>query len=435
MTEWIADWLFAGESQQLHNRSGQLKFYHKRGIMIRRIELRYSVLYCSGKVGVIMKLFHLSDLHIGLKLVNRDLYEDQKFIFNQIADYAKAEQPDAILIAGDIYDKSIPSAEAVELFDWFIMRLTEAVPHAAIMMVSGNHDSAQRVNCYRGILAKQNVYMIGLPPENATESIEKIVLTDAYGDVNFYLLPFVKPSMVKQIVGTDEKDNLLSYHDTVERLLAREQIDTAQRNVIVSHQFYLPKGSSTDTIARMDSEIVTVGNIDAVYSNVLEAFDYAALGHIHKPMCAGTEYMRYCGTPLACSVSEAGQQKGILSVTLGAKGERTVQVLPLTPMRQVRLLEGNLDEILQMASDDYVSILLTDDVDLDIVDMQDRIRAAFPNVLEIRRAVQRKANYTRTTAAEQNLSPFALCCAFLKDLDDTEKEILQDVILTVQGVK
>ena len=143
-----------------------------------------------------MKFFHISDLHIGLKLVNRDLREDQEYILRQIVQAAKREQPDAVVIAGDLYDKAAPSAEAVEVFGNFITDLTSAVPGAAVMMISGNHDSAPRVDCFRGVLFRQNVYMIGMPPQKEEDTIEKVVLQDAYGKVNFYLLPFVKPSAV-----------------------------------------------------------------------------------------------------------------------------------------------------------------------------------------------------------------------------------------------
>ena len=267
-----------------------------------------------------MKFFHLSDLHIGLKLMNRDLREDQEYILKEITEYAEEEKPDAVVIAGDIYDKAVPSAEAVEVLDHFIKELTEAVPEAVIMMISGNHDSAPRVNCFRSVLSKQNLYMVGQPPRKEDEYIEKVTLQDKYGNVNFCLLPFVKPSMVKNIVGTDENGNNLSYNETVRKLLQRENINTEERNVLVSHQFYLPTGKKTEEIERMESEIRTVGNIDEVSAEVLEIFDYAALGHIHKPMKVGSETLRYCGTPLACSVSEAGQEKGIIVVEMGEKG-------------------------------------------------------------------------------------------------------------------
>lgn len=385
-----------------------------------------------------MKFFHLSDLHIGLKLMNRDLREEQMDILRQVTDLAREEQPDAVVIAGDIYDKAVPAAEAVEVFDSFITELKRAVPEAEMMLISGNHDSGLRLNCFREILDEQKVHMIGLPPRREEEYIEKVTLQDEFGPVNFYLLPFVKPSMVKQIVGVDENGNNLSYDATLHKLIAREEVNTAERNVLVSHQFYLPVGENAESVERMDSEICTVGNIDAVASDVLEAFDYAALGHIHKPMKVGSELYRYCGTPLACSVSEAGQQKGVIMVEIGEKDSKTsvkITVLPLKPLREVRIIKGSLEEVLAQACEDFVTVILTDRVDLDIMDMQDRIRMAFPYLLEIRREVLRKANYSEQLMAEKEQDPFELCCSFLKDLDDEEKTILRDVIYTVQGVK
>ena len=385
-----------------------------------------------------MKFFHLSDLHIGLKLMNRDLREEQMDILRQVTDLAREEQPDAVVIAGDIYDKAVPAAEAVEVFDSFITELRRAVPEAEMMLISGNHDSGLRLNCFREILDEQKVHMIGLPPRREEEYIEKVTIQDAFGPVNFYLLPFVKPSMVKQIVGVDENGNNLSYDATLHKLIAREEVNTAERNVLVSHQFYLPMGGDAEKVERMDSEIRTVGNIDAVAADVLEAFDYAALGHIHKPMKVGSELYRYCGTPLACSVSEAGQQKGVIMVEIGEKDSKTsvkMTVLPLKPLREVRIIKGSLEEVLAQACEDFVTVILTDKVDLDIIDMQDRIRMAFPYLLEIRREVFRKADYSEQLMAEKEQDPFELCCSFLKDLDDEEKTILRDVIHTVQGVK
>lgn len=385
-----------------------------------------------------MKFFHLSDLHIGLKLMNRDLREEQMDILRQVIDLAREEQPDAVVIAGDIYDKAVPAAEAVEVFDSFITELKRAVPETEMMLISGNHDSGLRLNCFREILDEQKVHMIGLPPRREEEYIEKVTLQDAFGPVNFYLLPFVKPSMVKQIVGVDENGNNLSYDATLHKLIAREEVNTAERNVLVSHQFYLPVGENAESVERMDSEIRTVGNIDAVAADVLEVFDYAALGHIHKPMKVGSELNRYCGTPLACSVSEAGQQKGVIMVEIGEKDSKTsvkITVLPLKPLREVRIIKGSLEEVLAQACEDFVTVILTDRVDLDIMDMQDRIRMAFPYLLEIRREVLRKADYSEQLMAEKEQDPFELCCSFLKDLDDEEKTILRDVIHTVQGVK
>ena len=171
-----------------------------------------------------MKFFHLSDLHIGLKLINRDLREDQEYILKQITDMAEREKPDAVLIAGDIYDKAVPSAEAVEVFDRFIAGLAAALPDASIMLISGNHDSGPRLNCFRSVLSRQSVYMIGMPPTAPEDHIEKVVLRDEYGRVNFYLLPFVRPSMVRQITGSDENGNVLSYNETLRRLIEREEL-------------------------------------------------------------------------------------------------------------------------------------------------------------------------------------------------------------------
>ena len=382
-----------------------------------------------------MKFFHLSDLHIGLKLFNRDLREDQEYILKQIIQLAAKEEPDAILIAGDIYDKAVPSAEAVEVFDHFIASLTAALPDAAIMMISGNHDSGQRINCFRSVLSRQNVHMIGLPPRTEEEHIQKVVLADVYGDVNFYLLPFVRPSVVRKIVGGDENGNNLSYNDTLHRLISRERIDETARNVLVSHQFYLPAGKKAEDVERMDSEVRTVGNIDQVWSDILEGFDYAALGHIHKPMKVGGERFRYCGTPLACSVSEAGQEKGVILVEMKEKGKTEIKVLPLHPLRQVRLIRGNLEDVLKQRCGDYVSVILTDQTDLDLFDMQDRIRNCFPHLLEIRREYQPKADYSVAISQEKMPDPFELCCAFLKEADEEEKDLLQDVIHTVLEVK
>ena len=381
-----------------------------------------------------MKFFHLSDLHIGLKLFNRDLREDQEYILRQITDIAVREQPQAVVIAGDIYDKAVPSAEAVEVFDRFIAGLNSALPDTAVMMIAGNHDSGPRINCFRSVLSRQNVYMIGQPPRVEGEQIEKVILEDESGPVNFYLLPFVRPSMVKQLTGVDENGNNLSYDETLRRLIGREEIDPSQRNVIVSHQFYLPSGTDAEAVERMDSEIRTVGNIDQVSADILEQFDYAALGHIHKPMKVGSEFIRYCGTPLACSVSEAGQQKGIIMVELGNKGDRKTTILPLEPLRQVRVIRGELAEVLEQACGDYVTVILTDKADLDIFDMQDKIRSAFPNLLEIRRETVRRTDYERAYAVQEELDPFELCCAFLNEPDEDEKALLRDVINTVREV-
>ena len=380
-----------------------------------------------------MRFFHLSDLHIGLRLLNRDMREDQEYILHDIVRQAAEYQPDAVIIAGDIYDKSVPSAEAVEVFDHFVGELREAVPKAVIMMISGNHDSAARVDCFRTVLSKQNLYMVGQPPKREGEFMEKIRLQDDCGQVNFYLLPFVKPSMVREIVGTEEDGSLLTYHETIRKLIGREEIDRRERNVFVSHQFYVPEGSGAGEVERMESEVRTVGNIDAVGAKLLSVFDYAALGHIHKPMEMGGGRIRYCGTPLACSVSEAGQEKGIVMVELREKGNIEIVKLPLKPLREVRVVRGKLAEVLSRGCEDYVTVVLTDKADQDISDMRERLYLAFPNLLEIRRETERKADYGSEIDGEALLDPFDLCCLFLKDMDEQDKAVMRDVINTVKG--
>lgn len=382
-----------------------------------------------------LKIFHLSDLHIGLRLLNRDFREDQEYVLDQIVVAAGEEKPDAVVIAGDIYDKPVPSGEAVEVFNRFIQGLREASPRSEIMAISGNHDSGLRLNLFREILKSQKIHMIGLPPQTPGEYVEKVVLEDEFGKVNFYLLPFVRPSMVKSIVGTDEKGNSLSYDQTIRRLLEREAVEERERNVLVSHQFYLPVGTEADQVERMDSEIQTVGNIDQVGGDVLEKFDYGALGHIHKPMKVGDDRFRYCGTPLACSVSEAGQQKGILFTELREKGQVHTKVIPISPLRQIRIIRGSVEEALLQAGRDYVVVVLTGQEKKGMLDVYSRLRHAFPNLLEIRRETVWQADYRELLPEEaQGMDPFSLCCSFLKELDQEDKALLQDVINTAREV-
>ena len=375
-----------------------------------------------------MRFFHLSDLHIGLRLLDRDMAEDQEYILQEIVRLAEEYHPDAVVIAGDIYDRAVPSADAVLLFDRFVSSLVSACPDTEIMMISGNHDSGSRVNVFRSVLQHQHIHMIGLPPENEEDHIEKVTLSDAFGQVHFYLLPFGKPSMVKQIVSQEEDESSLSYDESLRRLFSRENITTEERNILVSHQFYVPVGTDPAKMERMDSELCTVGNIDAVRADLLRDFDYAALGHIHKPMKAGKDVYRYCGTPMACSFSEAGQKKGILLVTLEEKGSVQIETLPLIPLRQVRILKGTLHEILDLSCNDYVRVELTDKEDLDVIDMKDRLYYAFPNLLEIRRQTLGKVDYTAEMDASEEMDEFSICRSFLGELDEEEEALLREIV-------
>ncbi|MDE6501022.1 MAG: exonuclease SbcCD subunit D [Ruminococcus sp.] len=375
-----------------------------------------------------MKIIHLSDLHIGLKWYNRNMIDDQIYILNQISGIIAENNPDAVVIAGDVYDRAVPSAEAVKVFDDFISRLSARVPDTEIMVISGNHDSPQRMNIFRNILSGHRIRMIGNPPKAPEDHIEKVTLCDDYGNVNFYLLPFIKPSMVRLIINDEE--NGVSYNKALHAIIEREEINTAERNVIVSHQFYMPCGTSPKSAERMDSEIRTVGDIDVVYSDVLEKFDYSALGHIHKPSQVGSEFIRYCGTPMACSLSEAGQQKGVIMVELFEKGNIKTSVIPLKPLHEVRIIKGTLEEILSQGCDDYVSVIITEKTEKR--DISALISEAFPNCLEIRRNICNTSEYLRRYKADSEMNVFELCNYFLQDVNENEKKILRDVINVLQ---
>ena len=380
-----------------------------------------------------MKFFHISDLHIGLKLMNKDLSEDQSYILDEIVKEVRDKKPDAIVIAGDVYNNSVPSSDAIEIFDGFISKLVAVAPKMHIMVISGNHDSAVRINQFRKVLSGYNLHLIGLPPKRADEYIEKVVLEDEYGKVNFYLLPFVRPSFVKNVFGLDENENNLSYNEALHRLIERENIDEDERNVLVSHQYYLPLGKNPEEVERMDSEIKSVGNIDLVDADILERFDYSALGHIHKPWKLIGDCHRYCGTPLACSVSEAGQEKGIVMVEMLEKGRINTEVLPLKPLRNIRIVKGKLEEVIMMGTEDFVTVILTDDGSIE-VDAGDRIRNSFPNLLEIRRETVKKDRMTGLGEISSELTETENCKIFLNEVSVEEEKILNEIFNELKGV-
>ncbi len=375
-----------------------------------------------------MKIFHLSDLHIGLTLCSRDMAEEQRHVLNIVVNAVKVEKPDAILIAGDIYDRAVPSAEAVKLFDDFLDDLVDAAGGSPIMIISGNHDSAERIDYLRGIVRKQGIYMIGKPPVKEDEFIEKVTLSDEFGEVDFYLLPFVKPTMVKAITGVDEDGRNLTYDKAIKFLLDRENIDSSRRNVIVSHQYYCPSGAS-DSVRRSDSEIKTVGNIDQVSSEYLKPFEYAALGHIHTPMSVGSDSVRYCGTPMVCSLSEEGQEKNIVVIELGKKGEPLkTSFIPLKPLHEIRTEEGLLEEILLRPSDDFVSVVITDKDEGIAQYNRDRIRAAFPNYLDISVKRDKKDYEIKDITTMKDKTPMDFCLEFMGEMSNEDIAIISDII-------
>lgn len=334
-----------------------------------------------------MRFFHLSDLHIGKQLHHYNLREDQEHILSEIISYAEALRPDAVVIAGDIYDKTVPSGEAVAIFDDFLTRMSKLRPEIPLLIIAGNHDSAQRLDYASRLLGSHRIHIAGRAPETEDEHLKKITLADEHGNVNFYLMPFLKPGYVRGLNGGSLPEN---YTEAVRIVLEREKIDPRERNVIVSHQFYTGKDDDTGEMLRpetCDSEQLSVGGIDNVDISVLKDFDYAALGHLHGAQKVGREMVRYCGTLLKYSVSEAEQEKALHLVELGEKGAPVkVEKLSLHPLRDVRRVRGNLDDILKEADprhrDDYVSVVLTDETDP--YKPKEQLQKVYGHILEVR---------------------------------------------------
>lgn len=330
-----------------------------------------------------MKIFHLSDLHIGKQLHYYNLKENQQAILHQIVERAQEYAPDAILICGDIFDKSVPSAEAYTLFDEFLNELSEYVPQTSVLMIAGNHDNAQRLNYASSFLEKHHIYVSVLPPQQENEHLKKIELQDEWGTVNFYLLPFLKPGYVRHLF---EEGIVTDYESAVREILAREKIDDTQRNVLLSHQFYTNDGTKPE-LCESETAVLSIGGLDNIDVSVIERFDYAALGHIHGAQMVKSLHIRYCGTPLKYSVSEEHHKKSITMVTLGKKGEEPViETIPLIPIQEVRREKGTLKEILQRAvpenCHDFVSITMTDEKEP--YNAKEQLEEIYDHILELR---------------------------------------------------
>lgn len=377
-----------------------------------------------------MKFFHLSDLHIGKQLHHYNMIAEQRDILNQIVALAESEKPDAVLIAGDIYDTPVPSAEAVSVFDEFLTNLNNLEPEITVCMIAGNHDSAKRIDFAKEILAKHRVMIAGMPPVRKEEFLKKVCFEDEYGEVMVYLLPFVKPSYVRNL-GEEE---ISTYDDAVKYVISREQIDTKKRNVIISHQFYTAGGKEPET---SDSEVRMVGGIENVDVSVLEPFDYAALGHIHRKQRIGRDVNRYCGTLLQYSVSEAGDEKTVTMVELKEKGSTPVLTeFTLSPMRKVRKLTGHLEDILAEACEenchDYVSITLTDEVEA--YQPKEKLEQVYDHILEIRIDNERTRKLLEFTEEEtESLDPYDAFRSFFmemngRELTEDEDELIRSAI-------
>ena len=337
-----------------------------------------------------MKLFHLSDLHIGKRVNEFSMIEDQKYILKRILDLAEEEKPDGIILAGDIYDKQIPSAEAVQVFDEFITRLAgRAIP---VFIISGNHDSAERLAFGGRLLNSRGIYLSPV----YDGSVTKIPLKDQYGTVWIHLLPFIRPSTVRHVFE-NEADLVTDVQTAAETVIRHMEIDLKDRNILVAHQFVT--GAS-----RCESEDVQVGGLDNIDAAVFTPFDYTALGHIHSPQNVGTDRVRYCGTPLKYSFSEVDQEKSITVVELEKKGTVRTSLLPLKPLRDMRKLRGTYLELTDrsfyrdMNREDYIQVTLTDEDD--VPDGLQKLRVIYPNIMQLLYDNQRTKTTQEVDAAQ-----------------------------------
>ena len=383
-----------------------------------------------------MKLIHMSDLHIGKSVNGFSMIEEQKHAFVQVIGYIETERPGAVIIAGDVYDRAVPSVEAVRVFDDFLTQL--AGMDVAVMLIPGNHDSSERLSFASRLLSEKRLHICGSltslsashSPLSSGGSIQKVTLIDENGDVNFWLLPFIKPASIRGMYGEREIE---SYDDAVAAVLDVADVDYSVRNVLVSHQFYTKAGVAP---IRSESELNPVGGLDAVDAGLIERFDYAALGHLHGRQSVGSEHICYCGSPIKYSFSEWRHEKSVSIVELCEKGKLTVRLLPLIPIHNMREIKGRLsilisNEVSSLAdTEDYLRVILTDEEEL--IDPLGKLRSVYPNVMSLdfensRTSIDIGAISTDSETVEK-LSPFDLFCEFFLEAQGSAMSPVQAAI-------
>lgn len=369
-----------------------------------------------------MKFLHLADLHIGKRVNGFSMIDDQKYIIDEILKITDNRRPDAVIIAGDIYDKSAPSDEASELFDYFLTQISNR--GVSVFIISGNHDSGVKTEFGSKIFSKSGIYVSGKLNFNTVP----IKIKDGYGYVNVYILPFIKPADVKHIYSDFSGT---TYNDAVNFAIGKMNVDFSRRNIIVSHQFVT--GAKT-----CESEELSAGGLDNVDFTAYERFDYAALGHLHGPQRAGADYIRYSGTPLKYSFSEANHKKSVTYVEIKEKSRTDIELIPLTPVHDMKIVDGTLEQLLNMPkTDDYIKAVLCDDkVQMYTVE---RLRTVFPNIMTVQYKCNSDINYdnlyeyTSEKTDEYDMFErfFAEQCS--KGLTDFQKEYIKNVIDEVRG--
>ena len=340
-----------------------------------------------------MRLLHTSDLHLGKRVYECSMLDEQEHILEQIVSIAKERAADAVLLSGDLYDKTVPPVEAVTLLDRFLTSLSDqGIP---VFLISGNHDSAERLSFGGKILEKQGLYF----GTEFTGVLEERTLKDEYGKIHIYLLPFVKPAAVRKIFPEEQVE---SYEDAVRLILQKTEMDPDARNVLLAHQLITDNGTEPE---RCDSETVSVGGVEQVDYSLFSAFDYVALGHLHGPQSVGRETVRYSGSPLKYSFSEWRQKKSVTLVTLGEKGSVELETVPLTPRHDMREIRGKLDNLIapDVVSlgdpEDYLRVILTNDAPP--YDAIGRLRSVYRNVLRVDLERAGKEAAEEETAAKQ----------------------------------
>ena len=323
-----------------------------------------------------MKFIHISDLHIGKRVNEKPLIEDQAHILDRICTIVQEQKPDAVLIAGDIYDKAVPSGEAVLLFDDFLTRLASLTGH--IFIISGNHDSAERMAFGARLMDDRGIHLSPV----YDGSPEPVTLTDGYGEVDIYMLPYIRPVHVRHFLPEEEKEEVGTYDAAIRKAVERMGVDRSRRNVLMTHQF-------VTGAVRSESEDVNVGGLDNVDASAFANFDYVALGHLHRPQDCGDERIRYCGSPLKYSFSEVNDNKSVTIVTLKEKGVLEREFVPLVPLHEWYDLRGTYDELTSRGyyagrtwTEDFVRITLTDEQD--IPDAIGKLRTIYHNLMELR---------------------------------------------------
>lgn len=345
-----------------------------------------------------MKFIHISDLHLGKRVNEFSMIEDQEYILTKIINIIDETEVQGVLIAGDVYDKPVPSAEAVELFDDFLVRLSKR--GLLVFIISGNHDSAERIAFGGRLMDKSGIYMS--PVYNGL--VEPIKLSDEHGNINIYMLPFIKPQNVRRFFPDSE---IISYTDALKTAVDSMGIDTKARNILITHQFVT--GSD-----RTESEDISVGGTDNVDAAVFSDFDYVALGHIHRAQkCGGNEYIRYSGTPLKYSFSEAGDEKTVTIIEMKEKGNISLDFIPLVPMRDMAEIQGTYEELTLKSfwentsyNEDYLHITLTDEED--VPDALTKLRVIYKNIMKLDYDNKRTRSMSEINGAENiaDKSPF-----------------------------